>query len=373
MLHTLCFHALLVGLLAAAGCGNDPSDKGSDPVPPDVLIRLPDLRPGVPFPEEVTAPAIPLGPAYLLDDRLRLNEIQMKGSHKSNHLRPLNNSDLQLQYDLPTLTDQFTKFGVRAVEIDFHYVDGEFWAYHLAGTDDRASCMRLRQCLQEIRSWSEANPGHHPIFIFLEPRDEEDAQKVVNHLEELEALVIASWPREKVLTPDDVSGKYADVQSAIRDRGWPTLRQTRGKAIFVMYAFNQTPYEYAHQGNDLWGRRMFVTFADMGWRHAGILAMDSAVEQEQQIKKAVANGFIVRTRSDDLPDRGRDFWTKRAAALRSGAQVVLTDYPDPNYIPGYNMSVPGGTPSRCNPIAIPAVCESLQVEDPALLAAPIWR
>lgn len=365
----------LIVFLGACGSGgnggNDANGGGDTPEPqPPPAVTQPTDVPREPRPKEPPSYWI----RYDADERLRLNEIQMKGSHNSYHLRPLDNTDPQWLYDLPTLTDQLDKFGVRAVELDLHYYAGEIWAYHLAGDDPRSTCPRLADCLKELRTWSLAHPGHQPLIVYVEPRDEEDSLKLIDHLGELEQTLVDGWPREKVFTPDDFVQKYADVQSAMHAKGWPTLGQLRGKTIFVLLSFGDLPYKYAFDGNGLWGRRMFVTATDTAWRHAGFLAMDEPLVQKDQIKAAVATGFMVRTRADDLPGRGSDFWYKRNAAFESGAQIVLTDYPDPNYIPGYSSDLPGGTPSRCNPITAPRepadACTSLLIENPQLLEYP---
>nr|WP_246229903.1 Ca2+-dependent phosphoinositide-specific phospholipase C [Mucilaginibacter humi] len=37
-----------------------------------------------------------------------------------------------------------------------------------------------------------------------------------------------------MLTPDDVRGKAETLESAVLTKGWPTLKQARGKFIFVL-------------------------------------------------------------------------------------------------------------------------------------------
>jgi hypothetical protein len=104
------------------------------------------------------------------------------------------------------------------------------------------------------------------------------------------------------------------------------------------------------------------------------LALDEPVENEGTIRSEVAKGYIVRTRADDLPTFGGDRWGKSKAALRSGAQIILTDYPAPWYIPGYDFEMPGGTPLRCNPVTAPkdaGACSPGLIENPLLLANPL--
>jgi hypothetical protein len=298
---------------------------------------------------------------YFLDDVLRINEIQFKGSHNSYHRIPEGPSPEE-EYEMPPLTDQLALHGVRAVELDLHYYEGAFYVYHLPVDDDRSTCPRLRDCLAEILAWSQANAGHHVLQVYFDFRDTWDAEKIIDHLEELDALLFEVWPREKLLIPDDIVGGSANMAAAIGERGWPTLGQTRGKTMFIMWSFGDAPWLYAHEGTSLQGRSMFVAATYEGWAHAMVLGMDTAHEQEETIRSAVGRGYFVRTRSDDLPGRGGDFPARREAALRSGAQAILTDYPADGSLAGYTMDIPGGTPSRCNPITAPAQCVPHAVE-----------
>jgi hypothetical protein len=361
-------------MLVACGESSAPKKVGQPQTDPDPIFVQAVTLPAFPTePTEPPEPEEPPGPTYGLDDALRLNEIQMKGSHNSYHVRP-NNNEEAWAYDLPPIPVQLDYNGVRAFELDVHYMSGRFAILHLSGWDDRSTCPWLEDCLQQIRSWSEAHPGHAPIIIYYEIKDQTDPQKVTDHMDQFEQTLVDNWPREKIFTPDDLTGsQYPDVQSAIKAKGWPTLGEVRGKVIMVLHAFGLAPHLYTNGGNGLWGKRMFVTDVDMHNRHAGFLAMDEPVENEWRIKDYVARGFMVRTRSDDLPTFGGNRWVKLDAALRSGAHVILTDYPEAYYIQDYAVYMPGGTPMRCNPITAPrapGACTSEAIENPLLLK--IW-
>jgi hypothetical protein len=314
-------------------------------------------------------PGGPAAPSYFLDATLPINEIQWKGTHNSYHVAPTQPVTPDLAYTMPPLTWQLGA-GFRAFELDLHYYGGAYWVYHLPVDDDGTTCPRFQQCLGEIEAWSAAHPGHHLLTVYLEFKDDYDNDKIVDHLGELDAEIHTAIPRERLLMPDDIIQGSADLASAVAARGWPKLGETRGKIMFVMWSFGDVPYAYTGEGQTLAGRAMFVASTYPGWRHAMILGMDTADEQEAQIHSAVAGGYIVRTRADDLPGRGGDFPARQAAALRGGAQSVLTDYPDPGMLPGYEMSIPGGAPSRCNPVTARPACTNLAVENPALLAPP---
>lgn len=52
---------------------------------------------------------------------------------------------------------------------------------------------------------------------------------------------------------------------------------------------------------------------------------------------------------------------------------MSTDYeqPDPKLGNGYVTKIPGGTPTRCDPVTAPPDCKPTDVEDPALLTVKV--
>ena len=70
--------------------------------------------------------------------------------------------------------------------------------------------------------------------------------------------------------------------------------------------------------------------------------------------------------------RSNDTHMERAA-LSGGAQLVSTDYeqPDPTIGNGYVVRIPDGTPARCDPVTGPPGCKPTDVEDPSLLAVKV--
>lgn len=330
----------------APGVSTGPAGGGT----PEVNGEQPEAQPEPP-PETPQA-------EYPLDETLRFNQIQFKGTHNSYHLEPADPSPEEV-YSMPPLDAQLA-LGFRAFELDIHYYRGEFFVYHLPVDDADSTCPRLAGCLAAIRGWSDAHPTHQPLMVFFDPRDEYDAEKIKDHLDELDAALLAAFPRERVVTPDDLIGDAADLRAAIAARGWPAMGDVRGKILFVLWSFGDLPWLYAGGGRSLAGRVMFVAATAPGSRHAMILGMDTAQTQEAQIRSAVESGYVVRTRADDLPGRGGDFPARRDAALRSGAQAVLTDYPEG--LGSYRVEIPGGTPSRCNPVALVPECTPADVE-----------
>lgn len=366
-------------LLGAAGCGDSSSPGAPSPVdgvledpltsPADNTApppkRKPEPKPKPPAPVTTAVIQEPL-PTYWLDATLRLNEIQMKGTHNSYHVRPEKYDSPAWEYDMPSLTNQLDKNGVRAFELDVHWSYGDFSVFHWP-YDPGTKCFWLRDCVGELKAWSEVHPGHAPLIVFLDLKYDLDGDNVMNHLWDLEGFFYDAWPREKIYTPDDFTGGYSDVHAALRSKGWPTLGEVRGKVLFVLLTGDDLAKRYANDDRGLQGRRMWVSSGDTGWRHAGFMAYDDLRKSSAWVRGAVSRGFMTRTRADDFPTMDTNFPERFQLALSTGAQLIMTDYPVPYAVDGYDMTIPGGTPVRCNPLMARQECQPGLIEHPRLL------
>ena len=108
---------------------------------------------------------------------------------------------------------------------------------------------------------------------------------------------------------------------------------------------------------------MLFTNAEPGDPDAAFVKLNNPFDPA--IPAVVEAGYLVRTRSDaDTVEARTGDTAPREAALASGAQFVSTDYyqPDPDFMTGYFVEIPGGTPGRCNPVNAPASCREEGLE-----------
>lgn len=359
--------------------GDTPGDPPADPVTPPterpVELPLPPLPPPPPdTPNETQQPPPPPPPpppvpAYHMDGSLHLNEAQFKGTHNSYHVRPAVFTSPAWLFDMPTLTDQLNRDGVRAFELDLHWNGERFQVYHWPD-DPNSTCAYVTDCVGELRRWSSAHPRHAPIFVFFDLKYDEGADPITNHLEDLDATLAGTWPRNKVFRPDDFTGGLPSAQAAVAAHGWPTLDAMRGKVVFALMSNDDVARRYAHNDRDLSGRSMHIASGNTGLRYTSIAVFDNALNYMGYIRQAALGGYIVRARADDIPTMGSGFPERFQAALASGANIVVTDYPMPFAVPGYDTTIPGGTPERCNPVTARPGCTSQAIENPALLTSP---
>jgi hypothetical protein len=202
-----------VALAFLVACGESDSTKPKPDLPPGSVLVGEVTIPPHGMPEEPTVPT----KKYLLDATLRLNEIQLKGSHNSYHLW-VDNGEPEWAYDVPPLAVQLEYQGVRAFELDVHYMYGRFGVYQVPGWESRSTCPWLEECLAQILTWSNANPGHVPLIVYFETRDT-GSDVFYEHVAEFEQAIVAAIPRAKMYTPDDLLGTtYQDVTSALQVR-----------------------------------------------------------------------------------------------------------------------------------------------------------
>jgi Phosphoinositide phospholipase C, Ca2+-dependent len=310
---------------------------------------------------------------YPQDGKLRLNQVQVLATHNSYHIQqdaPIPASPTS-QYTHGPL-DQQLDLGVRSFELDIvNAPDGQFPVLHTPVVDNTSNCTPLAQCLDVVGRWSRAHPGHVPIFILVEPK-EGGLERVLDPtlegfdaagLDELDAQVRSSLGR-RLITPDSVRGKSRTLRDAVLRRGWPTLGKARGKIMVILHADIPVRDLYLQGHSSLQGRAMFVS-ADETSPAAAVLAVDDP--DEQRIQQLVTEGFIVRTRADaDLVEARANDVTRRDRALRSGAQIISTDFEVavPAIGTDYVVQIPAGTPARCNPVDSPRNCKPTDVENP---------
>lgn len=324
---------------------------------------------------------------------VRLNQMQVAGSHNSYHVEPsaealeiygrVTTRARELAYTHSPIATQLTEEGVRQLELDIHPDPagdaygpaGEpgFKVFHIERIDTGTTCATLVDCLGEIRTWSDANRMHMPIAVLLEVKDQPEfpggtapPTMTPGLYDELDTQIRSVFSEDRLLTPDDVRGEHATLEEAVLGEGWPLIDDVRGRVMFLL---DNKRDEYLDGHPSLEGRVAF-TPSEPGQPDAAFVKVnDPRGENLAKIEDLVTRGYMVRTRADDpviTPTNGDT--GQRDDALASGAQWVSTDYPLPGMATRwgdstYSMQIPGGRPARCNPLNAPEGCQSIDIED----------
>ena len=343
------------------------------------------------------------------DKQLRINEIQVIGTHNSYHAgfapsaarlwQEKNPRAFDgLDYRHQPLNQQFDS-GVRQIELDVfsdsnggHYAhpagpamiaaanlppDSDFdpngvmakpgfKVMHMQDIDYRSTCQPFTACLEQVRSWSHAHPKHIPIFILVETKQEkprgpaqvtEPEPFTSATFDALDAEIRSVFPPKELITPDDVRGHYDTLNEAVLAGHWPTLSSARGKVIFLM---DQRPVGpiYLAGHPSLRGRVLF-TNAEPGEPDAAFIERNDGPADD--ITALVRKGYLVRARTDsDTKEARTNSTARRDAMITSGAQILSTDYPanEPARWPGhFVVTLPRKSIARCDPINSPAACK----------------
>ncbi len=350
------------------------------------------------------------------DSVLKLNQIQVIGTHNSYHagiapsesklwLSKHAEAYKGLNYQHQPLPQQFDS-GVRQIELDiFADSKGGLYAHpagpqmvaqaqlppdpdfdpdgrmakpgfkvmHVQYIDYRSTCQPFTACLQQVRDWSHAHPGHIPIFILVETK--EDKENSALHLtvpepftsstfDALDAEIRSVFPAGEMIVPDDVRGHFATLNEAVLASNWPTLSQARGKVIFLLDQRPVGPVYLA--GHPALRGRVLFTNSTPGQPDAAFIERNDGPAAD--ISALVREGYLIRARTDSDTKAARaNDTTARDAMMASGAQILSTDYPvnEPARWPGhYVVTLPGGVVARCNPIDAPISCGAESLKQP---------
>jgi Phosphoinositide phospholipase C, Ca2+-dependent len=348
-------------------------------------------------------------------DAVKLNEIQVIGTHNSYHagIAPSeaklflerNPQVYQaLEYRHAPLDQQLSS-GVRQIELDI-FADTEggryarpkgpdavaaanlpkdpefdpeglmkkpgFKVMHLQDFDYRSTCQQLIACLRIVRTWSRSNPKHIPVFILLETKQSDlppqyhatTPEKFASAtFDALDAEIRSVFSPKEMITPDQVRGKYATLEEAVLHHDWPTLDAARGKVVFLM---DQRPVGPVYlEGHPSLRNRVIFTNAEPGQPDCAFTEENDGAQET--IAALVRKGYLVRTRTDaDTKQARTNDTSRRELALASGAQLLSTDYPasEPSQWTAYSVSLPGGAVARCNPVdALPSCSNQVITAD----------
>ena len=307
--------------------------------------------------------------AHLLDDVLRVNHVQVLGTHNSYHVLGEVDAD-QWRYEHRPLDEQLDRQGVRAFEIDtwFDEESGALDVFHIALVDAATTCATFDACLGKIASWSRAHRAHVPLSVQIEIKNDDAVENANDALLAVERDIAAAFDDDMILSPDLVRGDAATVNDALVDNGWPTLSVARGRTLFFIDTATSAAALVAASPT-LASRLLFPRGPSAPGVQA-IAKFDDPTTSENEIADAVNAGLLVRTRADSDGNEARaDDLSRAHAAFSSGAHIVSTDFPAPFNGLDYFVQVPDGTPARCHPTTAPPACTSLDVEDPEILNA----
>jgi hypothetical protein len=245
---------------------------------------------------------------YPLDDALRMNEAQAIGTHNSYHVSNHNGIDQQ-DYTHTPLAWQLGHEGVRHFELDVWWDEetSQFLVYHIPVLDPETVCDTFVRCLSDIKGWSDFNPGHFPLVVIVETKDEKD-EDVPARLDALDAEILSVWPEDRLVTPGMVQGDHPDLATALADEGWPVLGEVRGRLMLGLHTRGTMRTVYT-DGLTVADRILFPEVFD-GEPDLPFAALEGIDDPylDDAITASLAKNRLVRTRADSDTEEARAGW-----------------------------------------------------------------
>ena len=342
-------------------------------------------------------------PDRAISDDIKLNQLQIIGTHNSYHLAPeptllgliaaaSQRAARAIDYSHATLETQLAEYGIRQLELDV-YADPKGGLYakpvgktlldskasdprmpsdfdsvmskpgmkiiHSPGFDYATTTPTLLDALQQIQNWSESNPTHVPILVMIELKEDVTGPAGVKPLKfdsdllnALDSEIRSVVPSAGMLTPDNVRGDFKTLLTAVLEQGWPKLGDCRGKLLFALDNEGSLADRYL-EGHPVLNDR--VMFASVNESHpaAAWMKINDPIGDFEKIQSMVAKGFLVRTRADVETQQSRaNDATQKEKAFASGAQFISTDYPRADQrFSDYSVQFEKGSMVRINPIS----------------------
>jgi hypothetical protein len=215
---------------------------------------------------------------------------------------------------------------------------------HIKDIDFETHVFSFEQALLQLRTWSLNHPNHFPIYVNIELKEDGpgNSSRALQRLgfkkaplfdsvawSELNTTIVQTLA-DRILTPLDMQGDYADLRQRIDSLNWPKLHDVRGKFIFIVEGFNQETSKL------YWTNPTHFPVFGYGSeqnRNCIFLLRNDPLQNETAIQDLVRRGFIVRTRTDaGTWEARRNDSSRKNAAFQSMAQIVSTDYYLPNLV-----------------------------------------
>jgi hypothetical protein len=308
---------------------------------------------------------------------LKLNDIQVIGSHNSYKIpieKPLWNylfsidsiTAKSLQYGHVSILKQLN-MGLRNVELDvfFDPKGGHFSTpkgldllrkngevpleydsenkltepglkmFHVQDIDFRSHHLLFKDCLSMMKKWSDENPGHTPIFVLMNTKDQK-IEKTIDPFpfskeayDNLDEEILSIFSNDDLITPKLVRGKFKSLEEAVLTNGWPNMDDVNGRFLFVLDEKAEKISNYLDRDTEYKDKVLFVNTPE-GNPDAGFRIINNPIRDFDYIKELVKKGYLVRTRADAGTKEARtNDYSKFKKAKASGAQVISTDY----YVP----------------------------------------
>ncbi len=287
---------------------------------------------------------------------LRLNQIQVKGTHNSYHQQSLIAWHASHNYTHLPLAEQLEQRGMRAFELDVHrpLFGQDLEVYHITTVDSKTTCKRFKDCLGTLKNWSDQHPNHVTIFIWIEVKDATGGLKFDNF--DRVDTEIREVLGDRLLTPDDLQGAYPTLQEAVQTEGWPRVDDARGKFVFMLDNDDRTPDVYL-RNNSLQGRVMFPRANESTLNSPW--AVVAKTDPGSFHTAAQQKNFMLSVNLCTPEGNANECFSRLQKSLDAGTQILMDDFEgaaSKQSLSGYYVQLRDQLTINCNPVTAGSAC-----------------
>jgi len=217
---------------------------------------------------------------------------------------------------------------------------------HIKDVDYQSNVNTWAEAMHRLKKWSEDHKEHSVVFVNVEIKTESPggSSQLLRCLGfraapifDRSALVELSETASKVMgnhlySPKEMKGSYFCLKDRVGKMGWPTTEDTKGKFIFILEGLSED-LKSEVLASDL--NFPFFYYGEEAHPNVLFVLKNECKGHELEIQQCVQSGYMVRTRADagTCESRTND-WTTFQSAIKSGAQIISTDY----YLPDLRWS-----------------------------------
>eukprot|EP00002_Diphylleia_rotans_P021580 TRINITY_DN4198_c0_g1_i2.p1 TRINITY_DN4198_c0_g1~~TRINITY_DN4198_c0_g1_i2.p1 ORF type:complete len:528 (-),score=126.26 TRINITY_DN4198_c0_g1_i2:226-1809(-) len=236
-------------------------------------------------------------------DNIRYNHIRQKSAHNS-------------YQRIEGVADMAAYWQLRSVEMDLHIdkllrpgISNDWYVYHTT-SDFKSNIDKMSNFLDVCQGIQKALPNHEIITVWMDHKDEGKWGEAGHTPADFDRLV-RSKLGNGVFTPNDLINRVPSslrndsrritLKEAVRLSGWPTLRELRGKFMFIWTASDAMLAQYINErytnGPDsdpiAFGGQSLGSSADL-WKNENIVIFNMPYSNRQLGEEVYRSGFISR-------------------------------------------------------------------------------
>jgi len=116
-------------------------------------------------------------------------------------------------------------------------LSGDWYVRHnpfFARTANNCCGGTFKDCLLKIKAWSERNPMHGLITVFIDKKEKWNSISGQRTPADLDQLLRSVFPGKEIFTPADLKGNATSLSEVIQNNTWPGTDAVKGKIAFFV-------------------------------------------------------------------------------------------------------------------------------------------